>query len=263
MTPNGPMIAGKVARPGGSKSSNDPEPAKNRWFPDDTVLKSFLMRAIPMQYVGALWPLIVACGQTSYDLYEPVGAAVGSGGSAEATGGTTLTDSGGTGGTAAPGGAGPVDEPDPCRASRDPTLLLTRVTLAGTNLCLSQGAATTFLESPGYEVIMTSCAEDEAQWWSVEGLSGGSWELRNEATNLNLDINYSAQTDGTPAVLFDPHRNFNQRFYIVPGPNESILFAPANTTGKCLEVRGDGVEMWPCDSQNPNQTFRQISCVDE
>lgn len=216
-------------------------------------------------------PALVACGQTSYDLYEPVGAGIGeqvggtsgfpgSGGDSigQDTGGTS-----GTGGTEAPGGSGPVDEPDPCRATRDSSLTLTRIIVESTNLCLSRGDATTFLESPGYEVTLAPCAEDELQWWAVEGLSGGSWELRNEATNLNLDMNYAAQVDGTPAVLFDPHRNFNQRFYILPGESESLFFAPAHVRGKCLEARGDSVEMWPCDSDNPNQNFRQISCVDE
>ncbi len=222
-----------------------------------------MIRAIRLGDVGVLVPLLVACGESTYDLYEPVdpGFGVGEGGSIVSTGGQQEPPS--TGGAPDVGTGGSTPTVNPCQASRDSSLTLVRIQLSESDLCITRGDATTFLESPGYEVVLAPCAEDETQWWTVAGLSDGSWELRNEATDMNLDMNYAATSDGTPAVLFDAHGNHNQRFYILPGAAETIFFAPSHVRGKCLEARDNDVEMWPCDPENSAQNFKQIACVDE
>lgn len=128
---------------------------------------------------------------------------------------------------------------------------------------MSQGAATVFFDSPGYETSLSTCVEEPAQYWTVRGLSDGSWELRNEGAAMNLDVNYDNTADGTPIVLFTPHRLDNQRFFILPGSSDSFLLAPYNAPEKCVEARDGTLEIWPCDAENPAQNFKQLPCLDE
>lgn len=208
--------------------------------------------------VTASFVLSLGCGETTYDLYEELvpGVDLSSGGTQ--SGGASSQEEA-TGGRDGTGGAAPND----CQASRDASLVLVRVRNVASDLCISQGPATLFLESPGYETTLRDCAEDIAQYFTVRGLSDGSWELRNEGSAMNLDINYSNTTDGTPVVLFTPHRLDNQRFYIVPGSSESFLLAPDNAPSKCVEARDGALGIWPCDAANPAQNFQQLGCLDE
>lgn len=215
------------------------------------------------RYAATLAPVVLGCGETTYDLYEQVDPGLGT-----SSGGALLSASGGDTNQAAPdggsdgiGGDGSTDVPVECQASRDPSLTLVRLLAVDRNLCVAQGPATTFLEQPGYEIALGPCTEDASQYWTVRGLSNGSWELRNEGTAMNLDINYSNTADGTPVVLFTPHRLENQRFFILPGSGEAFLLAPDNAPWQCVEARDDSLEIWPCDAQNPAQNFKQISCL--
>jgi hypothetical protein len=161
------------------------------------------------------------------------------------------------------GGDAANEVPTQCQASRDASLVLVRLLATGQDQCVSQGAATFFLESPGFETMLSPCGEDATQYWTVRGLSDGSWELRNEGSAMNLDINYDYKVDGTPVVLFTAHRLDNQRFFILPGSTDSFLLAPYSAPGQCVEARDGALEIWPCDAENPHQNFRQISCLDE
>lgn len=205
---------------------------------------------------------LLACGETTYDLYEQLESNLpGSSGGALFSGTGGETDQvGATGGN---NGDGTDVTPPQCQASRDTSLTLVRLSIPSRDQCVTQGSATVFIDSPGYEVSLSTCVEDAAQYWTVRGLNDGSWELRNEGSSMNLDINYSYTADGTPVVLFTPHRLENQRFYILPGATDSFLLAPHNAPWQCVEARGDALEIWPCDAENPAQNFQQVSCLDE
>lgn len=220
------------------------------------------MRALGWRSLVVLTPSILGCGETTYDLYEQVdpGLLTSSGGAlASATGGA-MNQVGSTGGNDGIGGDS-ADVPVECQASRDPSLTLVRLLSTSSNLCVTQGAATTFRESPGYETTLSPCIEHVSQYWTVRGLSDGSWELRNEGSAMNLDINYSYTADGTPVVLFTPHRLENQRFYILPGASDSFLLAPDNAPWQCVEAVDNSLSIWPCDAQDLAQNFEQISCL--
>lgn len=223
------------------------------------------MRGARLRYLAALTAPLFGCGETTYDLYEQVdpGFHTSSGGSiVSATGGgSSQLDP--TGGNSGIGGDGTTEPPPQCPASRDSSLTLVRLVATGPDLCVNQGPATVFIDSPGYETTLGPCVENASQYWTVKGLSDGSWELRNEGSAMNLDVNYSYSADGTPVVLFTPHRLDNQRFYILPGATDSFLLAPDNAPWQCVEARDDTLEIWPCDAENPSQNFKQISCLDE
>jgi hypothetical protein len=206
----------------------------------------------------AAFALTVGCGETTYDLYEELvpGVEIATGG---AQSGGSANQGGGTGGSDGSGGGTPLE----CQASRDASLVLVRLRGVADGRCVSQGPATVFIDSPGYETMMDTCAEDAAQYFTVRGLSDGSWELRNEGSAMNLDVNYDNTADGTPIVLFTPHRLDNQRFYIVPGSSDSFLLAPDTAPSKCVEARDGALSIWPCDAENPAQNFQQIACLDE
>lgn len=207
--------------------------------------------------------LLIACGETTYDLYteKPLGVD-------EATGGATD----GSGGTASPGTGGQMQaggdfnhpgDPTECQASRDAELELIRLVATESGLCVSQGAPTVIGDSPAYEIELLACAVQTAQFWSLVGTSGGLWQIYNEAAAMNLDVRFADTSDGTPLVLFDPHGLYNQRFYVIPASGDSFQLAPRHTTGKCLEVRDGELEIWPCSSSEPNQRFMQIACNNE
>jgi hypothetical protein len=222
------------------------------------------MRLSPQLLLGP--PLVLlACGETSYDLYteKPLTTAGGTGGAAEGTGGTSATPTGGQMHTGGDINRPPPGDPTACEASRDAELELIRLVATASGLCVSQGAPTIIGDSPAFEIELATCEVETAQFWSLVASSGGLWQIHNEAAAMNLDVRFADTTDGTPLVLFDPHGLYNQRFYVIPASGDSFQLAPRHTTGKCLEVRDGDLEIWPCSSSEPNQRFMQIACNDD
>jgi hypothetical protein len=126
--------------------------------------------------------------------------------------------------------------------------------------CLAQGASTTVANEPAFEVILAECAASLPQRWRLIDAGLGSFELRNLASDDNLDIQFAATTDGTPAVLFEPHQLYNQRFLFGPRADGSVSLSPRHATLMCLQQVGGRVQIWSCDGAEPAQGFLLSSC---
>src|SRR5690606_12626375 len=145
---------------------------------------------------------LAACGETTYDLYteKPLELDDGTGG-ADGAGGAHMSATGGQ----TPAG-GSVDQPPPgdptqCEASRDADLERIRLVATASGLCVSQGAPTVIGDSPAFEIDLSPCAAETAQFWTMVGTSGGLWQIQNEDAAMNLDVRFADTTDGTPLVL--------------------------------------------------------------
>ncbi len=126
--------------------------------------------------------------------------------------------------------------------------------------CLAQGPSTMVANEPAFEVILAECNASLPQRWRLIDAGLGSFELRNLASDDNLDIQFAATTDGTPAVLFEPHQLYNQRFLFGPRADGSVSLSPRHATLKCLQQVGGGVQIWSCDGGEPAQGFVLSSC---
>jgi hypothetical protein len=120
--------------------------------------------------------------------------------------------------------------------------------------CLAQGAATTIGDNPAFEITLADCAAQAAQRFALMDAGPGIFEMRNVATNLNVDIQFAETADGTPAVLYAPHQLYNQRFRFI-SLSVGNAIAPRHVMGKCLSERGTRVEIWPCTPGDATQRW--------
>lgn len=140
--------------------------------------------------------------------------------------------------------------------------------------CLARGDATTVAQSPAFEVDLAPCDDSEDQAWSVLP-SAGAYELRNVATDHNLDIRLAATADGTTAVLYVPHQLYNQRFFVREGPAPGFAplvggerwLAPRHAELQCLTfvptaAPGSRLQLWPCDGARDDQKWEltELTC---
>jgi hypothetical protein len=137
-----------------------------------------------------------------------------------------------------------------------------RFILSRQNACLRRGEPTTVFGAPAFSTELTAdCTTPRAQWDLTPALEG-TFTLRNVEDQLSLDVRAAANVPGTPIIVFDPNTLDNQRFWFRPRTSETYEVAPRHAPTLCAEMRGSGVEIWPCDTNNPAQAFRfaRVSC---
>lgn len=196
---------------------------------------------------------LLGCSETEYDLISD-----DANDSPAAAGGSFVGD--GDGPSMGIGGA-PVDPTD-CTSTRAPDLTVVRIQ-AEDGRCLSQGDSIILGSGMGHDVDLVPCDESVEQRWTIEAESGGVWEIRNEASNMNLDVKFADTVDGTEFVLYTPHELYNQRFFPLPSPDGTFALAPRHVMGKCAEVVDGSLQLLPCDAANPLQRFEEVACSDQ
>lgn len=213
------------------------------------------MRTLELAQVGLLMCLVGACAETPYPFFVEEGSGGGS-----ACVGTTCSTGGGAGADGDFPGEG-VEPPGPaCESASDPALVVEKLELL-TGMCLAAGAPTLIAGSPGYELALVSCADAVEQGWTVRSQEMGL-EIRSESVGYNLDVRFAASSDGTPIVLYSPHRLYNQLFMIQAAFSGVFRLAPLHAPTQCLSQRGDRLELWPCATTETgiDQLFRRTSC---
>lgn len=237
--------------------------------------------------LGGSW-LLGGCGQTDYDLFTalPVTGGDGdsvttaggspSGGETGSTGGQGSASGGGSGSSpscdsgdacgADTGGAmglgGALPPPMQCLSESRPGFGLVQLQMQGSGLCVVPGEAITIVGTPAHEVTVQSCEDLPEQYWTVlMDFQQQTWEFRNESLGMNLDIQFGADTTGAPALLYDPHQLYNQRFF-ANIQDEGMRIRPSNSLDKCLTQVDTAMLLNPCNSEEPNQLIRVIPCVE-
>lgn len=227
---------------------------------------------------------VIACSEIDYDLFRPLpfqgdtggsgsggtGTATGAAGPVEGSGGEDVVcvevgcgAPNGSGGSMGMGGAVPLPVPPPpkeCISKRRPGFGLVHLMFDGSGKCVAPGDATTILEIPAYEVAMVDCEDEPGQDWTIYVDSLLSWEFRSELLGMNLDMQLAGVVDGTPAVLFDPHQGYNQRF-VAALAGDAVRLSPRNAPAMCLTQVSDGIVLKPCSPDNPDQLIRVIACA--
>lgn len=213
----------------------------------------------------ALSVLALGCTETPYSFFPITAPPSGSGGAATGGGagsGGALSASGGaaggsdSGGSLGQGGEGPTDA---CTSVVDAARTTVQLR-AASGSCVSAGGYAPLLGEVSFAVVMQDCAGNLGQRWTIEEMEYGAIVFANEAVVLNLDVQFAASDDGTPAVLFTQHRLYNQRFVQLSQPGGTFKLSPLHTPDKCMSERGAGLELWPCDDAATDQTFEIVAC---
>ena len=106
--------------------------------------------------------------------------------------------------------------------------------------------------NPGYRVALDqSCSSDPAGVWDLIAVGPGRFQFQNVGVDMNLDIQFAATTNGTPAVLYAPTMLRNQQFIFRSLGSSRFELAAAHVLNQCLAERLPQPEIWPCD---PNDT---------
>lgn len=178
--------------------------------------------------------------------------------------GTTATGSAGIGGSSGTGTAGGLEPlgvgicdagPVPAPGSR--YLIIAR----STGACMTAGGVTKIegalsMDAMGNEVYLdANCSGVVEQMWELYpqpqgGLGSDTWyvEVRNQALDLNLDMEAAGVFDGTRALLYEPHTMENQRFYFDARGPDYYAIRPAHVANHCLQQMDDGqVKMYGCE----------------
>ncbi len=198
--------------------------------------------------MAALFSISASCTETDYELFKVDG-----------TGGVVIGgEGGGTGGDVLAGGGAPplcVDA-DGAIAQR----VEIRNVLSGH--CLGQGAPAVQVQDPAFEMVLGSCADEDKQIFEVIAKDSSSYELRNLATDYDVDVRWASTDDGTTLVLHAPTGNFNQLFFFLPlGTTGQVQLAPRHALGdKCFALRSGRLELWPCDPNAADQAFELLAC---
>ena len=156
---------------------------------------------------------------------------------------------------------GPENVPTGSAACSEPAA--GRFTLSLQGACWRRGEPTTVFGAPAFLTELTAdCTTGRAQWDLTPALEG-TFTLRNVEDQLSLDVRAASDLPGTPIIVFDPNTLDNQRFWLRPRASETYELAPRHAKTLCAEARGSGVEIWPCDTNNPAQAFRfaRVSCL--
>lgn len=156
-------------------------------------------------------------------------------------------------------GGSPTGSADPCRSQHLPGVFLVKLRFLESGMCLTPGPDIEIGDATGRRVELEPCQQDEAQYWIIVTDAFGAWEIRNEMTQMNLDIEFAATDDGTPLVLFEPHSLFNQRFAPL-GDGMSMRLQPRSTYYSCLTQVERAVSIWPCDFQAADQEVEIVAC---
>jgi hypothetical protein len=137
-----------------------------------------------------------------------------------------------------------------------------RFTLSVANACLRRGEMTTVFGTEGFMTeLSTDCATPRAQWDLTPSVAG-SFTLRNVEDQLSLDVRTGSDVPGTPIIIYDPNTLDNQRFWFRPRASKTYELAPRHAPSLCAEARPNGLEIWPCQTDDADQAFRfaRVSC---
>jgi hypothetical protein len=200
----------------------------------------------------------------------------GTGGASGAGGSLGVPSVGGSGGSVSPkGGSGPLPPPpDPeggaggSRECPEPVSMVWvgsfSIRSSASQLCLHGGPETP-LATPGphetaYALELTEACSS-AEWELVASRAPvGSYIVRSqEIPDRDLDIEFGATDNGTPAILYAPVSGLHQRFYFRERMPSKFEIMPAHTTGKCLGDTADGLEISTCTSTNEAQAWELIT----
>jgi hypothetical protein len=130
-----------------------------------------------------------------------------------------------------------------------------RFILRGETGCLVRGAATTVFTEPAFlGELSAECSTPSAQWDLTPAVAG-SFTLRHVESELSLDVRAASDVPGTPIILYDPNRLDNQRFFARPRSSYVYELAPRHASALCVEARGNGLEIWPCNNADAGQSF--------
>jgi len=209
---------------------------------------------------GAFALCALACTETPYQFFPQSGPGPSSGGAqGSGTGGLT----GGSGGVpAGAGGAlgmgGDLAASD-CQSVLEPTRTAYQLQTSS-GRCVSLGEYAPLLGEVAFAVVIDECTGALGQRWTMEAMEYGAIVFSSEGVVLNLDVRFAASDDGTPVVLYTPHRLYNQRFVQITAEDGTFTLSPLHAQTKCLSERGNGLELWPCDAAATDQTFELIAC---
>lgn len=128
-----------------------------------------------------------------------------------------------------------------------------RIRHRGAQSCLAAGLPTTVGGEPAFEVRLNACKNEAGEHWELSSTDTGVFEVRHLITDYNLDVRFAATADGTPMVLFEPHRLYNQRFRFAPVSGGVFRIVPHHAEEKCLTLQGARVELWPCTATDAQQ----------
>jgi hypothetical protein len=181
--------------------------------------------------------VLAACGETPLDV---ITAIPGSGGNAGLDGGSGSL------------GDAPLEAGAPCEALPMPIAGRYRVQQATSLRCLRAGEPTVLMGNPGYRVALDeSCSSDPAGVWDLIVAGPQRYQFQNVGVDMNLDIQFAATSNGTPAVLYAPTMLRNQQFIFRSLGSSRFELAAAHAFAQCLAERVPQPEIWPC---NPNDT---------
>jgi hypothetical protein len=138
-----------------------------------------------------------------------------------------------------------------------------RFTLSVENACLRRGDPTTVYGNAAFLTeVSADCNTPRAQWDLTPAVAG-TFTVRNVEDQLSLDVRAASDLPGTPIIVYDPNTLDNQRFWFRPRSGDSYELAPRHAPTLCAKARGAGVEIWPCDMNDVDQTFRfaGVSCL--
>jgi hypothetical protein len=241
--------------------------------PNHSKLSWMRMSATRTALLSALCAL--GCSQTGIDLIlketsDPVGGGAGGSGTG-GVGGTAGTagsagsagmDAGSSEGGDGSGAGGDSGELDCTNGLSEVEAGFVRIRNVATNLCLAQGDATEVGGEPAYEAVLAECSGVASQLWQLRVAVPQSYEVRNVAVAMNLDMQYAGTADGTPAVLFRPLLLDNQRFYFLSLPGSGFWMSPGNVppggVPKCLRENTTGLDLRPCVAGDQSEAFEVL-----
>lgn len=138
-----------------------------------------------------------------------------------------------------------------------------RFTLSVENACLRRGDPTTVFGNGAFLTELSpDCTSPRAQWDLTPAVAG-TFTVRNVEDQLSLDVRAAADVPGTPIIVYDPNTLDNQRFWFRPRSSETYELAPRHAPTLCAKARSTEVEIWPCDPNDVDQTFRfaGVTCL--
>jgi len=129
--------------------------------------------------------------------------------------------------------------------------------------CLRRGEPTTVFGVTAYLTELSAdCSTARAQWDLTPAVAG-TFTLRNVEDQLSLDVRAASDLPGTSIIVYEPNILDNQRFWFRPRSSVTFELAPRHAPTLCATGQGNGVEIWPCDTNNTAQVFRsaRVGCL--
>lgn len=121
--------------------------------------------------------------------------------------------------------------------------------------CLSGGGPTTVNGFDAYDVETTSVCNSASATWQLTESTFNSFELRNQATDYNLDVELGDIDVGSPLVLFAPHGRENQKFSLSQLQDGSVALNPYAHIELCVTASSAGVVIETCVVGNSSQKW--------